>query len=246
MYQIRIFIVNVRGGSSAWGIIRLISHIAKMTGNGKNDGTRQRVSEERNELLQRWLALVLRRFFHASEHRTRVDLDGHGSFLLDPRVAGIVVDQMQEREMLGIMGHQCMFYCTHCMARRDDSCSCRGEAALPRPVHSTLEQMTATLPRMDGGRPRVRVALANSFSALPFVPVLGADHGLGTGSARLCDVVSFDTLHVCKLGVLRTLTQDLPAMLDAVCDGQPASHGSVQDTLYVLNLRGFELGRLCR
>lgn len=247
VYPIRIFVVNARGGSGAWETIGLIPHIPKVVGNRKNDRTRQKVSDERNELLQRCLALVLRRLIHASEHGTRVDLSGHGSVLLVPRVVGIVVDQVQEREMMGLMGHQCTFNCTHCMVRRDESCTFRGEAALPRPVVATTEaQLAATLSRMDGGRPRVRVALANDCSALPFVPVLGAVHGLGTGSARLYDVVSFDTLHVWKLGVLRTLAQDLPAMLAAVCDGQSALHGSVQDTLDVLNLRGFELGRLCR
>lgn len=247
VYPIRIFVVNARGGSGAWETIGLIPHIPKVVGNGKNDRSRQKVSDERNELLQRCLALVLRRLIHASEHGTRVDLSGHGSVLLVPRVVGIVVDQVQEREMMGLMGHQCTFNCTHCMVRRDESCTFRGEAALPRPVVATTEaQLAATLSRMDGGRPRVRVALANDCSALPFVHVLGAVHGLGTGSARLYDVVSFDTLHVWKLGVLRTLAQDLPAMLAAVCDGQSPLHGSVQDTLDVLNLRGFELGRLCR
>lgn len=59
-------------------------------------------------------------------------------------------------------------------------------------------------------------------------------------------IVSFDTLHVWKLGVLRLLAQRLPAMLSAVCGRDSAVHGSVEKTLLVANLRGFELGRLCR
>lgn len=149
--------------------------------------------------------------------------------------------------MVGLMGHQCMFICTHCMTRRDDSRTFRGEDALPRQVHSTLEeQMTATLSCVDGGRLRWRVALASSCSALPFVLVHAAVHGLGTGSARSYDVVSFHTLHVWKLGVVRTLAQDLPAMLEAVFEGHSALRGCMQDTLDVLNMRGFEPGRLCR
>lgn len=48
------------------------------------------------------------------------------------------------------------------------------------------------------------------MSALPFVPFLGAIHGLGTGDPNLYRIVSFDTLHVWRPGVLRLLAQRLP------------------------------------
>jgi len=58
-------------------------------------------------------------------------------------------------------------------------------------------------------------------------------------------MVSFDLLHVWKLGVLRLLAQRLPAFLTAVCPGGRARLGTTTDTLDVLNLRAFELDRNC-
>lgn len=247
VYPIRVFVVNVRGGSRSWETVGFIPHIPKAAGNGKNARWRQAVSDSRNDLLQRCLALVLRRFIHASEHGLREMLPRHGSVLLVPRVVGLVFDQVQERETLGFMGHQSTFNCSHCLVRRDESCYFGGLESPRRPVISTLEaQLTATQSRAAGGRPRVRAGLASSMSALPFVPALGAVHGLGTGAARLYDIVSFDTLHVWKLSLLRTLAQGLPSMLEAVCDGEPAMAGSVQNTLDAVNVRSFGLGRLCR
>lgn len=247
VYPIRVFVVNLRGGSSSWETIGFIPHIPKAAGNGKNARWRQAVSDSRNDLLQRCLALVLRRFIHANEHGLREMLPRHGSVLLVPRVVGLVVDQVQERETLGLIGHQITVNCSHCLVRRDESCSFGGLESPRRPVISTLEaQLTATQSRAAGGRPRVRAGLASSMSALPFVPTLGAVHGLGTGAARLYDIVSFDTLHVWKLGLLRTLAQGLPSMFEAVCDGKPAIAGSVQNTLNAVNVRSFGLGRLCR
>lgn len=57
-------------------------------------------------------------------------------------------------------------------------------------------------------------------------------------------VVSFDLLHVWKLGVLRTLAQRIPGFLKAVCVVEEgAVMGPVQQSLDVLNLSGFEIGR---
>lgn len=78
------------------------------------------------------------------------------------------------------------------------------------------------------------------------MPVLGALHGLGTGRESLYRVVSFDVLHVWKLGVLRLLAQRLPAMLEAACPDGQAVLGKVQETTDIVNWRGFELGCLCR
>lgn len=245
-YPIRVFI-HVRGGGRSWESIGLIPHIPKVVGNRKYARARQAVSDARNDMLQRCLAVTLKRCIHASVHGTRVALPGRGCVLLVPRVVGLVDYEVQVREMLGLMSHQSIVNCPHCLVGRDESCYFRGQPSPPRSVMSTLEsQVTATLSREAGGRPRVRVALASSMTALPFVPVLGAVHVLWTGQARLYDMVSLDTLHVWKLGVLRTLAQGLPGMLQAVCDGESAIEGTVPDTLDALNLRGFELGRQCR
>lgn len=66
-----------------------------------------------------------------------------------------------------------------------------------RPLVSTLEaQLAASTRRLHDGRPRTQLALGRATSALPFVPVLGAWHGLGTGRESLYRLVSFHVIHV--------------------------------------------------
>lgn len=97
--------------------------------------------------------------------------------------------------------------------------------------------------------PRVslRGPLAKAHSALAFAPVLGFMHGLSTGSMSYFRVVSFDLLHVWKIGVQSTVAQRLPGLLRAICtQSEGATMGSVRQTLDALNHRGFEQGRRCR
>jgi len=117
-----------------------------------------------------------------------------------------------------------------------------------RDVTTTLDaQLAAASVRAVDPRPSRRRNLAQEHSALAFVPALGAVHGLGTGAHNLYRIVSFDLLHVWKLGILRLVAQRLPSVLTSLCrDGGGARRGTVQDTLDALNLRGFELGRNCK
>lgn len=247
MYPVRVLASNARDNGGSWDVVAHLPHIPKVVGNGRNARARVAVSDARNDLLQRSLALALRGLVHASQHGVEVSLPTVGMVFLVPRLLALVVDQVEERSLFALMGSQCHFNCTHCMTERDFSCSAVGGAARPRPVVSTLEaQLAAATARMVDGRPRTRVALGRATSALPFVPVLGALHGLGTGRESLYRIVSFDVLHVWKLGVLRLLTQRLPAMLEAVCPDGLAVLGTVQETTDAVNWRGFELGRLCR
>lgn len=240
-------IINDRDGGGSCVIVALISHISKAAGDGKTARARQSISDGRNNLLLRCLVVLLRDFIEASEMGVTVALRTQGVVFLVPRLVGLVVDQAGERATLGLMGSTFLYNCSHCMVRR--GVSCRTGCPLPaeRPVISTLEaQLAAALAREADGRPRTRRVTSKTMSALLFAPALGAVHGLGTGSMSLYRVVSFDTLHVWKLRVLRLLAQRLPAMLAAVCAGDSAVHGSVETTMLVVNLRGFQLGRLCR
>eukprot|EP00170_Pyropia_yezoensis_P004359 contig_17838_g4372 len=247
MYPVRIWVVNVLDGGGRWITVGHLPRIPKVVGNGKNSRSRRAVSDGRHNLVQRCYALILRELVDASEHGISVDVPSHGSVLLVPRILGLVTDQLEERGLLGLMGCASTFNCSHCLARRELSCTDVASEAPPRDVVSTLEaQLHAAEARQSSGRPRTRVALGRAISALPFVPAMGMVHGLGTGNTSLYRIVSFDTLHVWKLGVLRLLTQRLPNMLAAVCPKGWAVMGSVQDTLDAVNLRGFELGRLCR
>lgn len=247
VYPVRALVINNRDGGGSWETVGLIPHMDKVVGDGKNGRARLAVSDGRNDLLQRCLAVLLRDFIEASENGVTVALRTQGKVFFVPQVVGLVVDQVGERAMLGLMGSMSQFNCSHCLVRRGASCLTGCPTPAERPVVSTLEaQLAAALARESDGRPRTRRELSRTMSALPFAPALGAVRGLGTGSMSLYRIVSFDTLHVWKLGVLRLLAQRLPAMLSAVCGRDSAVHGSVEKTLLVANLRGFELGRLCR
>lgn len=100
---------------------------------------------------------------------------------------------------------------------------------------------------MADPRPSQRFPLTQAHSALPFVLVLGAMHGLSTGDVMYFRIGSFDVLRVWKLGVLRLLAQGVTEVLRAVCTSSAgAVIGPVAASLDVLNLRGSELGRLSR
>lgn len=247
LYAVRAKFINAQDDGGKWVTVGYIPHIAKVVGNGKNARTRLAVSDGRHDLLQRCYAVMLRSFAHASEHGVHLDLTTAGRVFLVPRVLALIVDQVEERSLLSLMGHQCHFNCSHCMTLNAWACSPAGGTARPRPVVSSLEsQMAAAVARVADGRPRTRVTLGKAISALPFAPALGGVHGLGTGLHSLYNIVSFDVLHVWKQGVLRTITQRVPALLAVLCPDSRAVMGSVQETLDAVKQRGFELGRLCR
>jgi len=102
--------------------------------------------------------------------------------------------------------------------------------------------------RQDDPRPSLRKAIGDAHSALDVVTVLGPMNGLSTGGCNLYNIVSFDVLHACKLGVLRMLAQGLPEFLESVCGGKkkPARLISVQASMDAINQRGNLLGRLCK
>lgn len=245
MYPVRAHFLNARG--SRWVNVAQLPHIPKVVGNGRNARARLQISDARNDLLQRCYALILARFIRASEYGVQVTLPTIGPVFLVPRVLGLLVDQVEERSLVALIGSQCTFNCTHCMVTCATLCTSDGGMAQLRPVVSSLEaEVVAAEARLADGRPRTRVALGRAISALPFALALGAVHGLGTGRESLYRVISFDALHVWKLGVLRLLAQRLPALMDALCPDGQAVLGTVQEVMDVLNWRGFELGRLCR
>jgi len=246
MFPVRVKITNVLDNGGQWQTVGYIQHISKAV--GRTAGAMLAVSDMRNDLFQRCLAVSLRAFTCASEEGATSYVAGHGSVLLVPRVVGIVADQVEERSMLALMGNRCRFFCSPCMENKDVSDGLLGVRAVDRDVVTTLDaQLAAAVVRAEDPRASRRRTLGREHSALAFAPALGAVHGLGTAPYNLYRVVSFDLLHVWKLGILRLLAQRLPAVMRALCErtGQ-ARLGSVQDTLDALNLRGFELGRNCK
>jgi len=245
MFPVRSRFVNVVGRGGKWTTIGYIEHVPRAV--GQTPARRLEVSDTRNDLLQRSLAVSLRTLTRASETGITASVSGRGDAFLVPRIVGLVVDQPEERAILALMGNRCRFFCSPCMADKDDVPSTSAIRALDRDVVHTLDaQLEAAIVRRDDPRPARRRALGQEHSALPFAPALGAVHGLSTGSRSLYRMVSFDLLHVWKLGVLRLLAQRLPAFLTAVCPSGRARLGTTTDTLDVLNLRAFELDRNCK
>lgn len=246
VYPIRAQFPSVCDGGSRWVTVGYIPHVGKSACH--TDRARQTVSDWRNDLLQRCLALVLRRFVRASETGYPVLIPSLGTVLLVARIGGIVVDFMEERSLYALMGTGSNMICSRCRVRHAVCCAPDAPDAEPRDPVETLEaQLAAAERRLVDPRMSIRAPLAKTHSALAFAPVLGSMHGLSTGNMNYFRVLSFDLLHVWKLGVLRTLAQRLPGFLRAVCVSETgAVMGPVQKTLDVLNLRGFELGRRCR
>jgi len=243
IFPVRVKITNVLDNGGQWQTVGYIQHISKAV--GRTAGAMLAVSDMRNDLFQRFLAVSLRAFTCASEEGATSYVAGHGSVLLVPRVVGIVADQVEERSMLAMMGNRCLFFCSPCMENKDVSGGLLGVRAVDRDVVTTLDApQAAAVVRAEDPRASRRRTLGREHSALAFAPALGALHGLGTAPYNLYRVVSFDLLHVWKLGILRLLAQRLPAVMRAMCEGTgQARLGSVQNTLDALNLRGFELGR---
>jgi len=246
MFPIRAKIINAIAGGGRWVTIGYVQHVPKPTERTK--AAKLANSDIRNDLFPRCLAVTIRTFVRASETGVTAPVAGRGMVLLVPRVLGIVVDQVEERSILGLMGNQCNYFCSPCMEDKRVGGALMRVRAVNRDVISTLDaQLEAAVIRAEDPRPSRRRLLGEQHSALPFVPVLGAVHGLGTRGTSLYRIVSFDVLHVWKLGVLRLLAQRLPAVLNSLCVGRAgARFGSVAETLDVLNLRFWELGRNCK
>jgi len=245
IFPVRARFVNVVGRGGGWTTVGYIQHVPRAV--GQSPARRLEVSDVRNDLLQRCLAVSLRTLTRASESGVTAPVRGRGASFLVPRIVGIVVDQPEERAIFALMGNRCRFFCSPCMADKDDVPSMSAIHAVDRDVVQTLEaQLAAAIVRRDDPRAARRRALGQEHSALAFVPALGAVHGLSTGSRSLYRIASFDLLHVWKLGVLRLLAQRLPAFLTAICPDGRARLGPTMDTLDVLNLRAFELDRNCK
>ena len=245
IFPVRARFVNVVSRGGGWTTVGYIQHVPRAV--GQSTARRLGVSDVRNDLLQRCLAVSLRTLTRASESGVTAPVRGRGASFLVPRIVGIVVDQPEERAIFAVMGNQCRFFCSPCMADKDDVPSTSAIRPVDRDVVQTLEaQLAADIVRRDDPRAARRRALGQEHSALAFVPALGAVHGLSTGSRSLYRITSFDLLHVWKLGILRLLAQCLPAFLTAICPDGHARLGPTMETLDVLNLRAFELDRNCK
>jgi len=170
MFPVRATFFNVLDNRGTWVTVGYLQHIAKAV--GKTAAARLAVSDARNELTR-------------------------GSMRPVPRIVGLVVDQVEERNFLARMENRCRFFCSLCMEERCMSGARMSLRAINRDVVPTLDaQLTAALVRARDPRPSRCRALGAEHSALAFAPALGAVHGLGTGASNLYRIASFDLLHV--------------------------------------------------
>jgi len=244
MYPIRARVVNIRDGAVQWVTVGHIPHVCKPT--SRTAAARRHASDTRNAVLQRCLAILLRRFVPASQTGVPVEFPGRQKLTAVPRIVGLVADQLGERSMMCLMGNACEYFCSHCMVRRDGAGGVAEVGAARRDVTTLLDaQLDGAIVRDRDPRPSLRNLLRSQYSALAFVPALGAVWGLATDNKRLFDIISFDLLHVWKLGVVRMVAQRLPAFLRVICGGKGARLGPLSDTLEAVNLRAWEMGHLC-
>ena len=93
IFPVRVKYVNVLDGEGAWVTIGYIEHVAKAE--KSSAAARLEVSDIRNDLLQRCLAMALQKLIAASATGVTAEVAGHGVTRPVPRIVGLVVDQVE-------------------------------------------------------------------------------------------------------------------------------------------------------
>lgn len=94
-----------------WVTVRYVPRMVWPTEHGSN--VHLVASDERNDLLQRYLAMLLRRHLLASERGYPVDVSKEGPRLLVARIEGVVVDFLEERSIYALGGTWSDLMCSH-------------------------------------------------------------------------------------------------------------------------------------
>jgi len=174
---------NVVTGKTGWITIGYIP--AMRYRKSATDAEKAKVRILRDELLQRCLAVVIDELITASEKGVKMTLPAHGAVWAVPRIILYACDQPEERHLLGMKLSGSYFPCSMCMEFKSHV-GVPGSGACKRDVLGTLEdQMEATELAEKDERPARIEQLAKQSSITPVVPVLGAVHGLGTGTLSL-------------------------------------------------------------
>lgn len=194
MYPIRARFPNIQTGTTQWVTVGYLPYLKPRHAMTRTEENKLRV--QRNQLQQRCLAVLMDRFIDASRDGEAVLLRQHGEYTVFPRVCLYVADLPEERHVLGLMLNRCMRMCSLCLATKDEV----GSPDLDleeRSVASTLAVQMEAARLFDDGTCSGRISqIAAMHSATPFVPILGAVYGLGTGSMALFEIMCFDNLHV--------------------------------------------------
>jgi len=195
MFPIRARVLNVRDRTVQWVTVGHVPHVGKPV--ARTAAARRRASVARNGVLQRCLAVLLRRFVGASQTSVAVEFLGRQTLTAVPRIFGLVADQLGERSVVCLMGNACEVFFSHCVVRRDVAGGPAGVGAPARDVTAVLDsQLDGAITRDRDPRPSLRNQLRTEHSALAFVPAIGAVWGLATDSRQLYAIISLDLLHV--------------------------------------------------
>jgi len=90
MYPIRVRVLNVRDRAVQWVTVGHVPHVGKPV--ARTAAARRRASDSRNGLLQRCIAILLRRFVGASQAGVSVEFPGRQTLTAVPRLLGLVAD----------------------------------------------------------------------------------------------------------------------------------------------------------
>ena len=179
MFPVRVNISNVLDNGELWRTVGYLEHVSKSV--GRSASAKLAVNDTRNDLLQRLLAVSMRAFARESEEGVTAVVAGHGSVMLVPLVVGLVVDQVEERSVLALMGNRFRYFCPPSMEEMEMSGGLLGVRAVCRDVVTSLEEhLSAAVLRADDPRPSRRRDLDRDHSALAFFPALGPVYGLAT------------------------------------------------------------------
>jgi len=137
MFPIRARVLNVRYRTVQWVTIGHVPHVGKPV--ARTAAARHRASVARNGVLQRCLAVLLRRFVGASQTGVAVEFLGRQTLTAVPRIFGLVADQLGERSVVCRMSNACESFCSHCVVRRDVAGGPAGVGAPARDVTAALD-----------------------------------------------------------------------------------------------------------
>jgi len=108
MYPTRARVVNIRDRTVQWVTVGYIPNVGKPV--ARTAAGRRRASDTRNAVLQRCVAILLRRFVDASKTGVTVEFPSQQELLSVPRIVGLVADQLGERSVVCLMGNGCEFF----------------------------------------------------------------------------------------------------------------------------------------
>jgi len=227
MYPVRARVLTFRDQSVQWVTVGYVPLVGKPV--SRTAAAHRRANDARSGVLQRCLAMLLRRFVGASQDGVGVVFLGQRKLIAVPWLIGLVADHLGKRSAVCFMGNACEVFCSHYVVRSDVAGGPDGVAAAPRDVTAVLDaQLEAAITRDRDLRPSLRSHLRVVHSALAFVPAIGAVWGLSTENKRLYDIISLDLLHVWKLGVVGMVSRRFPSFLRVACADQDAHLGPVR------------------